>query len=335
MPRPRTPKVIEAKERIIGRLREGFHRPGQRFLSNRAVAQTHGLSYQTAHRLMTELQAEGWLVRAPGSGSYVPGPAHELRGVALVFHARAKRQGSFGAQLLSVVREALRGVAIDCTVALAETTSPLPPADQLPVFWESPELAAALGPLQRFAVLLNDRPPPGLGATVVDSFSVDDYSGGAAAAQILTARSGRRRRFAVLAGPAKDVRSGERVRGFLDHAPKCEVVSAGPWFAEEAGPAARRVARGGFDAVFCCNDRLAAALLAAGTELGLPRPAVVGFDDAPVSESLDLTTIAIPWERFAEGIIEVARRRLAGDTTSASQRIFAPHPVMRRSHLAI
>lgn len=329
MPRPRTAKVHEAKARIQARLKEGFHRPGQRFLSNRAVAQAYGLSYQTAHRLMTELQAEGWLARAPGSGSYVPGPAHQLRGVALVFHARARRAGSLGAQLLDVVREALRGAAVPCTVAEAATE---PPADLLPVFWECPESAAAVGRQRRFAVLLNDRPPAGLGATVVDSFSVDDYSGGAAAAQILAARGGRRR-FAVLAGPARDSRSGLRVRGFVDHAPKCEVVSAGTWFAEEAGPAARRVARGGFEAVFCCNDRLAAALLAACADLRQPRPKVVGFDDAPVAESLDLTTIAIPWERFAAGIVELARRRLAGDTATASQQIFAPHPVMRRSHL--
>ena len=332
MSRPRTAKVHEAKARIIARLEEGFHRPGQRFLSNRAVAQAYGLSYQTAHRLMTELQTEGWLARAPGSGSYVPGPAHQLRGVVLVFHARARREGSLGAQLLSVVREALRGAAIPCTVDWAERAS-APPADLLPVFWECPESAAAAGRQRRFAVLLNDRPPAGLEATVIDSLSVDDYSGGAAAAQVLVARGGRRRRFAVLGGPGRDGRSKLRVQGFLDHAPKCEVFSAGTWFAEDAGPAARRIARGRFDAVFCCNDRLAAALLAACGELQQPRPKVVGFDDAPVAESLDLTTIAIPWERFAAGIVELARRRLAGDTATASQQIFAPHPVMRRSHL--
>jgi hypothetical protein len=332
MARPRTPKVLDAKARIIARLEEGFHRPGQRFLSNRAVAQAYGLSYQTAHRLMAELQAEGWLARSPGSGSYVPGPAHELRAVALVFHPRARRAGSFGAQLLELVRGALGAAGIGCRVEFAGSGKP-PPADHLPVFWECPEEVAAAGRERRFAVLLNDRPPAGLGATVIDGLAVDDYSGGAAAAQILAARPPRRRRFAVLSGPARDPRSAQRVQGFLEHGPKAEVISAGTWYEEEAGAAARRIARGGFEAVFCCNDRLAAAVRRACADLRLPRPALVGFDDAPVSETLDLTTIAIPWERLAEGIVDVARRRLAGDTTTASQRIFAPHPVMRRSHL--
>jgi DNA-binding LacI/PurR family transcriptional regulator len=282
---------------------------------------------------MAELQAEGRLARTPGAGSFLPGPTHELRGVVLVFHPRAKRAGSFGAQLLRAVRDGLGQAGIACRVAYAEASYAWP-EDQLPVFWECPEQVAVAGQRRHFAVLLNDRPPAGLGATVMDGISVDDYSGGAAAAQILAARGGRRAKFAVLAGPALDPRSGQRVQGFLDHAPKTEVVAAGTWFAEEASAAARRIARGAYEAVFCCNDGLAAALLTACRELGVPRPAVVGFDDAPVAEELDLTTIAIPWERFAEGIVEVARRRLAGDAATASQRIFAPHPVMRRSHLA-
>jgi hypothetical protein len=332
MPRPRTPKVRDAKERIVARLREGFHRPGQRFLSNRAVAQAYGLSYQTAHRLMAELQAEGWIARAPGSGSFVPGATPRLRGVVLVFHPRARREGSFGAQLLALLRATLAADGVEVTVTFAEAAGDLP-ADRLPVLWECPVALAGEPGGGRFAVLLNNRPPPGLAATVIDSLAVDDYSGGAAAAQILTARSGRHRRLAVLAGPAKDVRSQRRVEGFLDHAPKSEVIGAGSWYAEEAAASARRVAGGAHEAVFCCNDRLAAALLTACAELHRPRPAVVGFDDAPVSEALDLTTIAFPWERVAAGVLELARARLAGDTTPATQRIFAPHPVMRRSHL--
>lgn len=331
MPRPRSARTAETKQKIIARLRDGFHHPGQRFFSNRAVARTFGVSYQTAHRLMTELRAEGWLARAPGSGSYVSGAVPELSGALLVFHPRARRPGSFGAQLLALISAALADAGIDCAVACRETAEE-PPADRLPVFWESPGLAA-VARRRRFAVLLNDRPPPGLAATLVDSFSADDYSGGAAAAQILVARHSRRRRFAVLAGPRADPRSAQRVRGFLDHAPKCEVIHAGTWFAEEAGRAARRVARGKPDAVFCCNDRLAEALCAACRETRQPRPALVGFDDAPVSETLDLTTIAIPWDHFANDVAALVRRRLAGDASGASQRIFAPHPVMRRSHL--
>jgi DNA-binding transcriptional regulator YhcF (GntR family) len=332
MARPRSSKVAETKQKIIARLRDGFHRPGQRFLSNRAVSRTFGISYQTAHRLMAELHAEGWLARAPGSGSFASGAAHPLTGVQLVFHPRARRQGSFGAQLLTLVSDAISKAGIDCAIDYADAASETPAA-LLPVYWECQGLAGTVARRRRFAVLLNDRPPPGLEATLVDSFSADDYSGGAAAAQILVARHTGRRRFAVLAGPRGDLRSAQRVQGFTDYAPKCDVVPTGTWFAEEAGPAAKRVARGRFDAVFCCNDRLAEALIVACKELKRPCPALVGFDDAPVAETLDLTTIAIPWEHFANDLVALVRRRLDNDTSGACQRIFAPHPVMRRSHL--
>lgn len=333
MPRPRSTRVSAIKLKIIARLRDGFHHPGQRFLSNRAVAQTYGLSYQTAHRLMAELHAEGWLERAAGSGSYVSGEEHSLAGVLLTLHPRAQRAGSFGAQLRTLLAEAFAAADIDCKVAFAETAAE-PPADRLPIFWDCRGIAALLARRRRFAILLNERPPPGLAATLVDSFAADDYSGGASAAQLLVAQQPRRRpRFAVLAGPRDDPRSAQRVEGFLDHAPKSDVVSAGTWFAEQAGAAAQRVARRGYDGVFCCNDRLAEALAEACARLGRPCPALVGFDDAPIAETLALTTIAIPWETITAEIVALVRRRLAGDATSASQRIFAPHPVVRFSHV--
>lgn len=331
MPRPRSAKVADVKQKLIARIRDGFHGPGQRFFSNRALSKTFGVSYQTAHRLMEELHAEGWLARKAGSGTYVADSAHKLRGAVLVFNPRADRPDSFGARLLALVSSALALAKIDCTVVLAETVGKLP-GNRLPIFWECRGVAESVAGDRRFAVLLNDRPPAGLQGLLVDSFSGDDYSGGAAAAQILTGTGTRRRRFGVLAGPQGDWRSVQRTQGFRDHAPKCQVLYAGTWFAEEAAQVARRAALRDFDAVFCCNDRLGEALIAACQETRRPRPAIVGFDDAPVSESLDLTTLTVPWERLTADLVALVERRLAGDATGASGRIYAPHPVMRLSH---
>jgi DNA-binding LacI/PurR family transcriptional regulator len=82
----------------------------------------------------------------------------------------------------------------------------------------------------------------------------------------------------------------------------------------------------GVEGVFCCNDRLAQAVLAFAADIGLLRPRVVGFDNAPVAERLNLTTIAIPW---GEMVAEIAGRRLAGDASTTRQVIVTPRPIVR------
>src|SRR5882724_4889454 len=107
MARPRSPHVAEVKAALVARLRSDFAHPGERFLSTRAAAQRFSVSYQTAHRLLVELEGERLLHRRAASGSYFPGRRVLLRGVQLVFHRRAKRKGSFGAHLQELLGTAL------------------------------------------------------------------------------------------------------------------------------------------------------------------------------------------------------------------------------------
>jgi DNA-binding GntR family transcriptional regulator len=72
MPRFRSDKVAVVKAKLIARLNDGFHRPGDRFLSNREVANCRGLSYQTAYRVIAELESEGYLKRRAASGHMWP-----------------------------------------------------------------------------------------------------------------------------------------------------------------------------------------------------------------------------------------------------------------------
>src|ERR1043166_9165668 len=99
MPARRTIKTHDVKQRLLSRLRNGFYQPGDRFLSNRDVVEMVGVSYQTAHRLIAELCAEGALERRPQSGTYVPGGTPRLVGVQLLFNDRAAKPQSFGSKL--------------------------------------------------------------------------------------------------------------------------------------------------------------------------------------------------------------------------------------------
>jgi DNA-binding LacI/PurR family transcriptional regulator len=161
----------------------------------------------------------------------------------------------------------------------------------------------------------------------VDSVACDEFSGGAAAAELLLG-TGAAENPAVLAGPASDHRSRQRVAGFRSISQNAKVFWAESWDAEAAAKLAPRIAKGKFDGVFCCSDRLAEGLAAYAVD-----GAVVGFDDAPVAEALDLTTIAIPWHEMVAGAVDIIRRRMNGHTGSAAKLIFAPRPVMRASHV--
>jgi hypothetical protein len=329
MARPKSERILGLKQKLIARLSGGFYRPGQRFFSNRALATHFGVSYLTAHRLMRELESEGWLQRRRVSGTYVHGAGKVPRKALLLFHRRAQTSGSFGGRLLDLLSLHLRDASIPFDVRLLGPGESRPAigADVFPVIWDCQGYVLPLALEHRFLLVLNSRAPRGLIAGFVDSVSIDDFSGGVAAAEILR----RYRKLAVLAGPSADPRSKQRVEGFRSIAIGSRVLSAETWYAEEAGTVAARVARRQFDGVFCCNDRLAQALGAACERLKIRRPATVGFDDAPIAEQLDLTTVGIPWEDFTAGAAEVIRDRLEGRGRSAVERIYPPHVVFRAS----
>ena len=328
MPRPRSAAVTLLKAKLIARLRDGFHRPGQPFFSTRALAERFGVSYQTAHRLLVELQDEGWLERRASAGTFVAGRREIWHGVDLWFADRARRVDSFGERLLLVLCETLKRQGIAYRVKWGGETARAAElaAGWYPVLWELPRLAAGLAADHRYVLILEDRLGHGLAASYADSVSVDDYSGGVAAGEWLAAQLPGEK-CGVLAGPDDDARNRLRVAGFLAVHPDATVINAGSWFSDEAMRSVPKVL--GFAGVFCANDRLASVVVETVRSRGLRGPLVVGFDDAPVAERLNFTTIAIPWEDVAAAAVDVARRRMAGDVRTAAALSFAPRPVIR------
>lgn len=286
------------------------------------------MSYQTAHRLIRELEAEGWLERRAASGTYVAGKQEIFRGVDLIFAERARRAGSFGARLLDLLRGALDRAGIEHRTRWdgAQIGPTDVGAGRYPIIWEQASLAEAVAATRRFVLILEDRPVRGLAASYADSVSVDDFSGGVAAGEWLRDQVGGAR-CAVLAGPEKDARNRLRVAGFLSVQPRARVVKAGSWFYEEGVKAAPRVLE--YAGVFCANDRLAAAVVDEARRLARKQPALVGFDDAPVAEQLNFTTIAIPWDDVVAAAVSVAQRRMNGDMRTAAGLIFSPRPLVR------
>jgi DNA-binding LacI/PurR family transcriptional regulator len=329
MARPKTNKVINAKQKLIARLQDGLHRSGDRFFSNRAIADQFGVSYQTADRIVRELVKEGHLTRRRASGTYVAGRRSGYVGVQLIFDSRAQREGSFGARLLKLLRLRLRREGVDLSVAFCrEDQSVKITSGRYPVLWESPATLANISHSGASALLLNHRAPPGLASLRVDSVAVDDYLGGACAAQLLKKRAPGRLPAMVIAGPRGDVRSDQRVSGFLAIA-TARVIHADSWYVEGAAAAARVVLEAKPAGVFACNDRLAQAVIIEASHRGISPPPLVGFDDAPIAEELHLTTIAIPWRELIDAASAVISRRLGQHAGTASHTLLAPRPIVR------
>ncbi len=330
MPRPRSAHVTEVKAALVARLQGGFAQPGGRFLSTRAVAQRFAVSYQTAHRLLGELEAEGRLHRRAASGSYHPGQSVALRGVQLIFHPRARRKGSFGAHLLELIEHALKENGIAFVRSWAEAdVAPRLRADHYPVAWESRAAVEAAAVARKFALCLNDRPPVGIGGAYVDAVTTDDFSGGACAAELLKQRTRRRQGFAVLGGPVDDPRSLQRIAGFRAHSPDARVINAATWFIEGGRECAGAILAGTPTGIFTCNDRLAEALIEHCRTHRVPLPPLVGFDNAPVAERLRLTTVGIPWNAMVEQAARVVVARLQGGDEPARSISLAHEPIMR------
>jgi hypothetical protein len=326
MARTRSKKVEEVKALLIQRLKAGHYRPGDRFLSNRAVSSKFNISYQTAHRLVAELESEGHLERRAASGTYIPGQRTVYSGAQIIFHPRAKRAGSFGERLFKEVTTRLTNDRIPWRATWAERGVQLAEGEY-PVFWEANEALRACMKAQRSALLLNERPPFGLDAVRIDSISEDDFSGGVCAAQILKQRA-TGSAFAILAGPADDERSNRRAEGFMSLL-RAPIYHSQTWFFEDGLRIAGSVVARGKNGIFCCNDRLAESVIEWCRAHQRPRPPLIGFDDAPVAEQLSLTTIAIPWSEMAAHAASVIQRRMAGDSSTASHQILMPRPVLR------
>lgn len=332
MPRSRSPRIASIKAALVTRLRGDFSRPGGRFLSARALAAHYSVSYKTAHTLLGELRDEGLLRRRPASGTYLAGEHPALRGVQLCFHARARRAGSFGAHLMERLESALRERKIEVLRTWAdESRTPRLRPEYYPVAWECRPAMQAAAEARCFGLCLNDTPPPGIGGGLIDAISTDDFSGGACAAELLKTRTGRAGGFAVLGGPQDDARSRRRIAGFLAHVADATVVPAESWFVEAGRKHAAAILAQNAAGVFCCNDRLAEAVLTHGRSTGRTLPPIIGFDNAPIARELGLTSVGIPWDAMVEQAVALVVARLDGDTTPAKHITLAHELVLRIS----
>jgi GntR family transcriptional regulator of arabinose operon len=94
------------------------------------------------------------------------------------------------------------------------------------------------------------------------------------------------------------------------------------------------------NAVLAANDQIAIALYRAAAAIGLSVPddlAIVGFDNLDISEHLDppLTTIAQPFLKIGQTAAELLIKRIQGDTQYLRQITIAPDLIVRASTVPV
>lgn len=132
--------------------------------------------------------------------------------------------------------------------------------------------------------------------------------------------------IATIAGPPDMPAGMDRLMGYRQALSDAGLAEAGVDvgdFTEESGNAAMRrlLAAGTPDAVFVANDLMAVGAMRAIADAGLRVPAdvaVIGFDDAPVAQTVtpQLTTVRQPAARQGELIAERLLQLLAGEQPS-------------------
>jgi hypothetical protein len=313
---------------LVLHLQSGQYRPGERYLSNRALASRYKVSYQTADRLLRGLVDLGLLERRAQSGTYITGEIQSLEGVALVLHPRASRAGSFGAKLCATLSTALVEAVGSEALMIFTDENPQPPAGYLLVIWDRPSLVKQWAGQGRHMILVNEQPGLGAVSQRIDSVSTDNVAGGALAADLLRRFVVDDSMFTILAGPRNDRRATDRVDGFIARQ-SATVVYAEDWFCQSGFAVASEVVNTQAQAVFATNDRLAQGFVNFCVATGHRVPPIVGFDDAPVAEQLGLTTIAIPWHDLAAGVCQIVTQRLRSQAGAPVRQIYTPVPVLR------
>jgi DNA-binding LacI/PurR family transcriptional regulator len=189
-------------------------------------------------------------------------------------------------------------------------------------------LAAAGAP-----IVLSGRPTTGDESL---SFVDTDNRGGAriATEHLLATRT----RVATIAGPPDMGVSADRLTGYRDAlAGAPELVEHGDFGVETGRRAMAELLRRDpdLDGVFAASDAMAVGALQTLAAAGRRVPedvAIVGFDDVELAAASTppLTTMRQPWDEMTHALVDMLRRRIAGDP-AVEHLVLAPLLVRRAS----
>ncbi|MBO9195906.1 substrate-binding domain-containing protein [Rhizobium sp. 16-449-1b] len=174
----------------------------------------------------------------------------------------------------------------------------------------------------------------------INAVACDNYQGGRDIGQLLL--QGKHRKIGFLGGVANTSTHIERARGFRDALTEAgrsiDAQAFGNFNYQSAYQAGIEMLTSKTipDAIFCCNDIMALAVIDAARERGIRIPddlAVVGFDDIPMASwnSYQLTTVRQPVERMVQEALRLIDDPSIRPTDNGITRLLAGQLILRGS----
>lgn len=174
----------------------------------------------------------------------------------------------------------------------------------------------------------------------INSVACDNYQGGRDIAQLLLRKD--HRKIAFLGGVANTSTHIERARGFRDALTEAgrsiDVQAHGNFNYQSAYEAGLGLLSSAAppDAIFCCNDIMALAVIDAARERCVRIPhdlTVVGFDDIPMASwsSYRLTTVRQPVERMVQEALRLIDDPTIKPSDDGITRLLAGQLVVRET----
>lgn len=352
-------KYRQIYEKIKHDIDNGIYATGQRLPSENVLARLSGFSRITVNRALQELQANGYITRRAGSGSYVSGKSSQPQSFGLLIPELGKTeifgpicQGMVDAQQSDSfalvwgksmadlgATEAQARVALDSLISRKVSGvffAPLESSSEsddinLAVAEMIDEAGLALVLLDRDIVSYPHR-------SKYDVVGIDNRRAGFVMTEHLIRSGGERIGF--LGRPHMAPSCVARAAGYVDAIVNVEKGRYQP-FVERLEPGDHErvrsfIARTNPDGLVCSNDRTAAELIGTLSELGLRVPDQIrigAFDDVRYSHlvSVPLTTIRQPCPQLGAAAVRAIIERLRDPAMAARDVLVDFRLIVRKS----
>lgn len=326
MPRGRSPKYIQARRTLIGRLQSAYFAPGARFMSNRAASQEFDLSYPTAQSLLADLAEDGYIVRTR-SGTFVPGARKQFRQARVIFDPVSMKEDTFGGAMLQPLKKRLT----DASLAFACNWSDQRRAigsDEYVVLWERGQgrVSREMALFKHRGLLLNATPAPGKAMEQFDSVAIDYFAAGELAGHFLRRPLPASSHVIIVAArPGLMGWAQQCILGFRGSWPRARTLyptltdpPSGQRFLE-------KLTQTPHDAVLFFVVRHALSYFDYIKAHRLPIPQIIVIDKPPHRKDLPFPFVSVSLEQFIDCAVRIVRNRLHGDSSSASHISLGPH----------
>lgn len=327
MAKARTKRIKRVKSELVRRLQAGFNRPGGLFCSNRELMMRYGISYHTAHRLIHELEDEGYLHCVPSSGTYVAIPNQGFDSVTFYCYRDAE-ETNFGGILSAHLTTAFNREDIPFKVIESACFDSYIEGSYNIMWGQDYDLRKIAGHPQ-YSLMIDCEPEAGVNAIFTDSISIDYRDIGLRCGAILR-NNYQCAKLAILAGPSAETPYHDLVDGVMAVYPDATLTYQGDWEEWSALKSLAKFTKDEHDGFFSVGN---SGVRAIRKLYGYRIPIVAHGDARQLEADRADNGVPIPWEEIAEMAVRLYRLRSEGKADAGHHCIIKTDKLLREESL--